>query len=606
MLFRYLEDKVILIFVKRTRLFFLIVSGLFLILLGRIFYLQVIKYDEYKKISDNNRVRTLRVKADRGFIYDRNSVLLAKNVPSYNLYIVKEDAEDVEELLNNLSVFIEIDIPQIQKRLKKAYFYEPVLVYRGLTFNQVAYFSENIESYQGIKIDLDPVRQYSNSFEVSHILGYLSETTENDLKTKSGYLGGDLIGRTGVESYYEDILRGVDGKKYVEVDSLGQVIRVIDYKKPIPGKGIKLTIDIELQKFAKSLFGKKRGSVIVEDIDTGEIMLMFSSPTFNLDKFVPFIDESYWNELLKEKSKPLMNRAIEGSYPPGSVFKILMAYAALSEKVITGDTTFMCDGELKYGDFSYRCWKRAGHGEVNLKKAISESCDVYFYNVGLILGIDTISRYASYFSLGRNTGIDLPNEKKGVFPSRQWKKNIVGQIWFPGETIIASIGQGYISVTPLQLTNMLSGIFNDKGRVFAPKILHSILDTQGESPIEPKITNVLTYNDSVRKSILDGMKEAVYGKSGTSYRAKVENVTVAGKTGTAQVVSLKKTEHYDEDKIPEKYRDHSWFGAVFPAEKPKYALVAMVENGGSGSQSAAAFAGAIINKMVDLGYVSHR
>ena len=606
MLFRYLEDKVISIFAGRTKIFFTVIVALFFILLGRVFYLQVIKYEDYKKISDNNRVRTLRVKAERGFIYDRNGVLLVKNVPSYNLYVVKEDAEDLEELLNKISLVLNIDIVQIQKRLKKAYFYEPVLIYRGLSFKQVAYFSENIEIYQGIKIDMDPVRHYLYGSEVSHILGYLSETTEKDLKSKTGYRGGDLIGKTGVESYYEDILKGVDGEKYVEVDSLGQVISVIDYKSPTPGKNIKLTVDIELQKFAKNFFGKKRGSVVVEDIDTGEILLMFSSPTFNLEKFVPFIDEGYWSQLLKEKSKPLLNRAIEGSYPPGSVFKILMAYAALSEKIIGGGTTFTCDGTLKYGDFSYRCWNRSGHGEVNLKRAISESCDVYFYNVGLILGIDTISRYANYFSLGRKTGIDIPNEKKGVFPNRQWKKSIVGQIWFPGETIIASIGQGYISVTPLQLTNMLSGIFNDKGRVFAPKILHSILDTQGESLIESKINNILTYNDNVVKLILEGMKEAVYGEFGTSYRARVENVTVAGKTGTAQVVSLKKTDYYEEDKVPEEYRDHSWFGAVFPAEKPKYALVAMVENGGSGSQSAAAFAGAVINKMVDLGYVFPR
>lgn len=606
MLFRYLEDKILSIFSARIKIFFAVISMLVFILLGRIFYLQVVKYDEYIKISDNNRVRTLRVKADRGFIYDRNGTLLVKNVPSYNLYLVKEDAEDVEELLNNLSSVIDIDPDATRTKLKKAYFYEPVLVYRGLTFEQVGYLSENIETYPGIKIDLDPVRQYPYNISASHILGYLGEISENELKTKSGYQGGDLIGKTGVENYYEDILRGADGKQYVEVDSLGQVIRVIDYKKAVPGKDIKLTIDIRLQDFAKNFFGRKKGSVVVEDIDTGEILLMFSSPSYDLDNFVPFVGEDYWKALLNDKSKPLMNRAIEGSYPPGSVFKILMAYAGLTEKLINAETTFDCNGALQYGDFSYRCWKNGGHGEVSLKRAISESCDVYFYNLGLILGIDTISRYAGYFSLGNRTGIDLPNEKKGVFPSRQWKNKFFGQIWFPGETIIASIGQGYISITPLQLVNMLSGIFNVEGSVPAPRVLHSLLEKKQEYSVDSKIINILPVNDKVRGYLIEGMKEAVYGKSGTSYRARVENVTVAGKTGTAQVVSLKKTEDYDDDKIPEKYRDHSWFGAIFPAEKPKYALVAMIENGGSGSQSAAAFAGAVINKMLDLGYVSNR
>lgn len=604
MLFRKLEDKILSIYNKKTIIFFsFLLSGIFIIFC-RLIYLQIINYEKYKKISDNNRVRVIRVKANRGFILDRNDNVLVKNKPSYNLYLVREDIEDKDTLFETLEKKLKFDRELIEKRLKKAYFYQEVLAYRGLTFEELSYFSENIEELQGIKIKLEPVRDYLDSTSISHIVGYLGEVTENDLKTKEGYTGGDLIGKTGVEYFYEDILKGSDGKKYVEVDSLGQVINTFDYKKPIPGKTIKLSIDYRLQEFAEKLFEKKQGSVIVEDIHTGEIITMFSSPSYNLNDFIPYISVEDWKKLVEDKKKPLLNRAIESHYAPGSVFKILMAYAGLNEKVITPRTEFFCNGELSYRNYNYKCWKKGGHGNVDLKKAIAESCDVYFYNVGLLLGIDKISEYADLFRLGQYTGVDLPNEKKGVFPSRQWKKDVLKQIWFPGETIIASIGQGYVSLTPIQMVNMLAGIFNG-GKILKPHVVKSIIDGQQELNLKTEMYADISIPEWIKKAIIEGMKEAVYGTHGTSYRARVESITVAGKTGTAQVVSLKKTEKYDDDKIPEKFRDHSWFGAVFPAKDPQYALISMVEHGGSGSQSAAALAGALINKMVDLGYVSN-
>lgn len=570
----------------------------------RLIHLQVVNYDKYKKISDNNRIRVVRVKADRGFIYDRNDNLIVKNKPSYNLYLVREDIEDKDNLFNLISKKIDIDRDLIEKRLKKAYYYQEVLAYRGLTFEELSYFSENIEDLQGVKIKLDPVRDYLNSTSMSHIIGYLGETTEQDLKTKPNYFAGDLIGKTGVEYFYEDILRGKDGKKFVEVDSLGQIINTIEFQPPVNGKSLKLSVDYRLQNFAQKLFESKQGSVVVEDIQTGELLLLFSSPTYDLNNFIPYITQENWNKLIEDIKKPLLNRAIESHYPPGSIFKILMALIGLEEKAIIPNTTFFCNGKIEFGNHEYKCWKTSGHGDVDLKKAIAESCDVYFYNLGLQLGIDKISEYSKRFKLGEYTNVDLPYEKKGVFPNRDWKKNAFNQVWFPGETIITSIGQGYISVTPIQLVNMYASIFNG-GKILKPRIVRSIKDSNKETLIKTEIYNNITIPEKIRQYILDGMTEAVYSRQGTSYRAKVESITVAGKTGTAQVVSLKKTEKYDEDKIPEKFKDHSWFAAVFPAQNPQYALVAMVEHGGSGSQSAAALAGAIINKMVDLKYVSN-
>jgi len=605
MLFRKIDNKINAVFIKRAKVFFLLISLFFAAILLKLVYYQIINYNTYKKLADNNRIRSVTVKAERGFIVDRNNKIIVKNKASYNIYLVREDIEDIEKLLSNLKKRIDIDVDLVKKRLKNAYFYQPVLAYRGLTFEELSFFLENIEEFSGMKIELEPVRDYLDPLSISHIIGYLGEVTEKDIKSNKEYQSGDLIGKTGVEYYYEDLLRGKDGKKYVEVDSLGQTLKVLDYQKPTSGKTIKLTIDYSLQEFARKLFANKRGSIIVEDIYTGEILLLYSSPTYNLDYFVPFITNENWKKLTNDKNKPLINRAIESFYPPGSIFKILMAFIGLSENIINNDTTFNCSGSYAYGNFKYNCWKRTGHGKVDLKKAISESCDVYFYNLGMLIGIDKISQYAKKLRLGGYTNIDLPNEKRGVFPDREWKKNAFNQAWFPGETIIASIGQGYVSTTPIQMVNLYASLFNG-GEILRPKILKSVINNNAEEVIKTETFDTINFPDWIKRSVLEGMKEAVYGLHGTSYRAKVNSVTIAGKTGTAQVVSLKKTEQFeDEDKIPEKYRDHSWFASVFPADKPKYALIAFVEHGGSGSQSAAALAGAVINKMVDLNYVSN-
>ena len=596
--YKVLEDKLILIFTKKSIIYFVLLLFFLLLIFFRLFYLQVFKYEKYSKLSDNNRIRIQRIKADRGFIWDRNGELIVRNAPSYNLEIIKEDVENLENLLKKINKVVFVDMENSIKKIKKSYYYEPTMIYRGLTFEQVSYFKEHSDKFRGIRISTDSVRVYQHGKSMSHIIGYMGEVTEQDLKKNKGYRGGDLIGKSGVEKYYEDILKGVDGAVQVEVDSFGTVTEVLSKKPSIKGKDLVLSIDSRLQEFSAKLLENKKGSIVISKIKNSEILCLYSSPSYDLKLFVPYISSENWKKLVTDKNKPLMNRALEGAYPPGSVFKILMSLAALKEGIVNKKTKFLCTGEMKYGNFTYRCWKKSGHGKTDINKGISESCDVYFYNVGLKLGIDKISKYAKIFGFGHRTGIDLPNEKSGFMPDREWKKKVKKTIWYPGETIITSIGQGYITATPLQIAVMLSGIFNG-GDVYEPRVVKYI----GDDLVERRIKTSLKIPLWIRKIILKGMVDVVYGEHPTGFRAKVDSVKIAGKTGTAQVVSLKKVKRFNKDNIPEKYRDHAWFAAVFPADKPEYAVVVMIEHGSSGSRGAAPIAGAIINKMIDLGYV---
>jgi penicillin-binding protein 2 len=604
LLLKTLKDDVLEYIKKRTFLFFTVIFIFMTILGARMAYMQVIGFDKYKRLSENNRIRLMRIKADRGFIKDTKGRLIVKNTPSYELNVVKEDVKDIDTLLDKLNEIVPIDKTFAKKQIKKSYLYEPAVIQRGLTFEQVAKVMENSADFYGVEIGLESVRSYSDSKAFSHVLGYLSEVNEKDIQTSEIYLSGDMIGKTGIEKVQEDVLHGEDGARQVEVDSYGRVLEVLSEKQAEPGHNIALTLDSDLQTFTHKLMKDKTGSVVVMDIENFDVLTMYSAPSYDLMAFTPFAKSQDRLDIIKHEDKPLLNRTIEGSYPPGSVFKVLMGVVALMEGKITPETTFNCNGELSYGNFTYRCWKKGGHGKLDLVHAIEQSCDVYFYNVGLQLGIDPISKYADLFSLGRKTEINLPNEKFGFFPSREWKKKSRKEPWYPGETIITSIGQGYIATTPLQIAVMLSGLFNG-GHIYAPNLIKYIEDPASGVKImqEPKLLREVPLDKDAVNVVLEGMREVVHGRHATGYRAKVDGVTIGGKTGTAQVVSLKHTEEMEDDEIPEKMRDHSWFGAVFPVSNPKYVAVAMIEHGGAGSKGAAPVIGAVINKMADLGYV---
>lgn len=603
MLFRSLEENILFKYKKRCIFLLASILLLFLLLAVKLYYLQFIQYEKYKKLSEDNRIRILRVKAERGFLKDKNGDILVKNAPSYNLSVVRENTQDLDALLEKIKNIVDIDINEAKDKVLKSYYYEPVTIFRGLNFDQVSYIYEHLRNYQGIRIDMDTVRNYSDDFAYSNLVGYMGEVNDKELKKYEGYRPGDLIGKTGLEKEYEKRLKGTNGAKQVEVNSFGQVVKVLKVKNSKPGENLVLSIDYDLQKFGMELLKDKKGAIVVLDIYNNNVALMVTNPSYNLNKFVPYIKSDYWKFLNKSPDKPMLNRAIEGTYPPGSVFKVMMAATALTEKAIDKDDTFYCGGVFHYGTYEYKCWNKYGHGDVDLKKSIVESCDIFYYNLGLKLGIDTIGKYAHKFSLGKKTGIDLPNEKSGNFPDRAWKEKAFHQPWYPGETIITSIGQGYTNVTPIQMAVMLSGVFNG-GNIYQPSLVKGFETEDGFETKPVKVVNKIAIDNSTRDFLLDAMYNAVYGNRGTAYRARVKGVKIGGKTGTAQVVSLKKFDEYEEGKVPEKYRDHSWFGGVFPVDNPRYVIVSLIEHGGSGSHSAASVSGAVINKMVDMGYVS--
>jgi penicillin-binding protein 2 len=601
---KVLKDEVLEYYKKRAYWFIAIIALLFAGILLRLVYLQVFEYDKYKRLSENNRIRIVKVRADRGFIFDNKGRILVKNTPSYELKVVKEDADDIEQLLDALSAYITIDKEYARRSIRRAYFYEPAVIARGLTFDKVAEILENSVDFKGVEVDIESVREYSDSVSLSHILGYLSEVNEDDLKRDAAYSSGDMIGKTGIERVYENQLRGVDGAKQVEVDSYGRAIKTLSEKPTVTGKNLILTLDLDIQKALHGIFEGRKGGAVVMDIETFGVMGLYSAPTYDLNTFSPFHGSSDRMSVIRDANKPLLNRAIEGAYPPGSVYKVLMGAAGLNERKISLDTRVTCTGEMRYGNFTYRCWKKEGHGTLNLIESISQSCDVYFYQLGLNLGIDDIEKYSTAFGLGKVTGIDLPNEKPGFFPGKEWKKRRFNQAWYPGETIITSIGQGYMTTTPLQIAVMMSGIFNG-GKVLKPKIVEFVHDpvTDAKVHTEIEVMSEMTFPKWITKAVMDGMVKVIYDNHGTGHRARVSGITYGGKTGTAQVVSLSKTEHMKEDEIPEHMRDHAWFSAVVPAENPKYAISVLVQHGGSGGRSAASVGGAIVNKLMDLGYV---
>ena len=606
MLFPFLKDNLLNFYKHRIYIAsaFAVLFGV--VLFARLFYLQVIKYEDFVRLSDSNRMRITKIPAERGFIFDRKGNILVKNAPAYELKIVKEDAENLDALLKRINAVSRFDIAKAKRNIRRSYFYQPTVILRGIDFSQVAYFLEHSSDFAGLEIDLQSVRSYPDGKSISHLMGYMGEVTDDDLTVGSSYQPGDFMGKSGVEKIYENYLRGQDGARQVEVDSFGRVYEILNEREAVPGNNVILTVDYDLQKHIADKYGDRRIAVTVLDIKDNSILAMYSAPSYDLNMFTPFVTEDDWAALVRNPVKPLLNRNIEGMYPPGSVYKVLMALAGLKEGVVTPNTVFRCTGSYRLNsNFSYNCWKKGGHGDVNLRKALSASCDVYFYNLGRLLEIDKIHEYSDFFSLGRQTGIDLSNEKAGFFPSREWKLKSRGEAWFPGETIITSIGQGFMTATPLQVGVMMSGIFNG-GKVYKPRIADRIEDNEGKkiANIDPVLLRSMDIPEEIRRYIMGGLVDSVYERGGTSSRARVSKVTIGGKTGTAQVVSLKKTEDMKEEEIPENWRDHSWFTGVFPAENPEYVVVVMVEHGGSGGKSAAPVGGDIIKKMLELGYVS--
>ena len=596
--------------VQRRFLFYSAAATLvFMLLAMRLWYLQIVSYDSLQERSVRNRTRILTLDAPRGPIYDRYGRLLVDNRPAFQISVMRQDVTDRDLLFERLSALLEIPQEKLRERWeagKRFPVYRPVPLADDVSREMMERVQEHSVNLPGVLTEVRPVRDYLDRGSAAHLIGYLGEITEEELADGrfNEARGGDFIGKTALERTFEDYLRGEKGQRLVEVDVQGKLLRQLQMEPPQPGRKIYLTIDQELQQAADEAFADQSGAAIAMDVRTGEILAMVSRPTFNPSLFAKGIASDEWQQLVQDKRHPLQNKAIAGQYPPGSTFKMIVALAALREGVAGPDTTINCTGDFEVGGARYRCWKKAGHGPTDLKKALRESCDVWFYQVGLELGIDKLSQAAKEFGLGAPVGYPLPGERSGVIPSQEWKHKHFNKPWYAGETVIASIGQGFVLTTPLQLTVMTAALANG-GKVLKPQVISRIEDWEGNTLVEPapEIVRQVNYKANDWKAVRDGLIAVVNEPRGTGHAAKLEGVLVAGKTGTSQVVRRKSDEEEEQDddgEIPYRFRPHALFVAYAPANDPEIALAVIVEHGQSGGSAAGPVAQQIIQRYMEL------
>jgi len=575
-----------------------VILGLaFLVLGSRLWYLQVLKGDEFAKFSMENHIRVERIPAPRGRILDRYGKELVINRTSFDIYAIPKDVKDIPSLSNSLSQILTLDSAQIEKdinsALKKKSF-KPVLITKDINRDQLAYLEARRSSLPGVIIEINNLRQYPHGVLGASFLGYIGKVSVAELENNSKINSNDLVGKTGVEKGWESSLRGDDGYKQKVTDALGREVvsdlflEDLRNKKSMPGNDVLLTIDIELQRAAEEALGEEAGAIVAVDVNTGQILALASKPSFDPADFIKGIDSKTWSNLVNDKSSPLLNRATQGLYAPGSVFKMVPSVAALNEGFINEEDSVHCPGYYKSGSSTFRCWKRGGHGWVNLRSSIVKSCDVYFYKIAEMMGINNLNSYMKAFGYGARTDLGI-EERAGVAPSREWKQKRFNKSWYKGETIISSIGQGYVSVTPLQVAMMTAAVAND-GKLLKPSIIKEIVSYGGEKKFNH--ATVVTNNIPVEKRMLDLVKDAMVGvvndPGGTGRAAKLKDMTVAGKTGTAQVVSL------DSQSTKKKHMDHAWFTSYAPAQAPEIAVTVLIEHGGKGGAVAAPIAKKIL------------
>ena len=579
----------------------------FLLIFIRLWSLQVIKGSELRRLSENNCIRLRENPADRGMLLDRKGNILAHNRPSFEVYLVPEDLKTNPEVLIKVGGLLNMTQDEIEEKVKaqkRRAPFKPVKIKSDIDWNELALLESNRVHLPGLIVDVRPRRAYDYGDLASHLIGYLGEVDENELKQYKGasYRMGALIGKFGVEYRWENDLRGVDGGRQIEVDALGREIRPLGIVEPFPGNNLFLTVDLDLQKTAEEAYQDKNGALIAMDPKTGRILAMVSKPSFEPDIFARNILPEEWKSLLENPHHPLQNKGIQGQYPAGSVFKIITAIAGLESGMITPNTQFTCTGTFPYGNRDFRCWKEGGHGAISLHRAIVESCDIYFYQVGLKVGVDLIAHYANEFGLGKGTGISLPHEKQGTVPSSSWKKKRFGAPWYSGETLSFSVGQGYLNVTPLQLLMLISGVANG-GKLYLPQVVEKVENIYGNKlkeypPVELGRANV---SEKTFQIIQEALRGAVNDPHGTGWTSALKDAKVAGKTGTAQVIRLPENfKKGDMNRVPLKFRDHAWFVAYAPFEDPKIAIAVLVEHGGFGASAAAPIAKKVIEKYLKL------
>ncbi len=590
----------------------LIVTALFavffiIILVTRLVYLQIINQQHYTTLSENNRVSIKPIQPIRGLIYDRNGVLLAENIPGFTLTLVPEHIKDIPALIKKLQKIIPIttaDIKRFNKKLKRKRRFEGVPLRYRLNEEEVARLSVKQYTLPGVEIHAELSRHYPLGKLTAHAIGYVSSISEKELQKvdASNYSGTSRIGKVGIEKKYETLLHGEIGLQKVETNASGRILRVLDRELPVPGKNLYLNIDIRLHSIAAKAFADidHNGALVAIDPNNGSVLALTSFPSFDPDLFVNGIDTDTYSRLRKSPDQPLFNRAIQGRYPPGSTIKPFIGLAGLEMDVIKAKDKLNCPGYylLKNDERRYRDWKKKGHKETDLTKAIVESCDVYFYDLALNLGIDKISSFLSQFGFGKKTGLDLIGESSALLPSREWKRRTRRLPWFPGETLITGIGQGFMLTTPLQLATATATL-SLNGQRQRPQMIYAVEDPEIKIlNIKPpkSFDNIIITEQKNWDTVHQAMKDVIHSLHGTA-RSINHNLKyqIAGKTGTAQVHGIKQDEEYDEENVRKKLRDHALFIAYAPADAPEIAIAVIVENGGHGGSVAAPIARKVID-----------
>lgn len=596
----------------------LIIIATFILIILRLIDLQLVEGRHFEKMSKGQKLRQVRILAVRGNISDRNGQPMAMMTQSYDLYLyadpsitaITDLSGSVAELLN---VPKEEMAKKFEKRRRTANF-QPTVLLENMNWSQIAALEENLTQLDCLEIIAVPRRIYPQGVVASQLLGYLGEVTGKEFDSDQKiYEPGDLVGRMGVEQGWEDILRGVNGKQEIVVDSTGRRNELFEKefllsspKPPVPGKNIELTIDLDLQRATEQILGESAGAAVVMDVNTGEILALASTPGFDPNHMMVKLDPEEWKRLSEDPRRPFFDRPVQGEYPPGSVFKIVVAAAALEERIVGVGETFECRGVVELGANrdKYHCWNAEGHGYMDLYNSLVQSCDIYYYRIGELLGIEAIGKYAKNFGLGYLSKIGLPGEKAGLAPNPLWKRRFIGKTWYLGDTVITAIGQGYTLLTPLQVTRMMSVIANG-GKLLKPTIIRRLLDNEGKviEDFVPTVEVTQVVSPQACKIISRALIGVVYDTRGTAFQKFPGiNVKVAAKTGTAQVISRTKKAEYmaKQGEIPWQYLDQAWITAFAPANNPKIAVTVLIEHGGSGSGAAAPLCAKIINQYITI------
>lgn len=576
----------------------ILIGSIFLVFMLRLLYLQLIKGDNYEQFSRRNHIRILHETAPRGNILDRNGVPLVVSRPSFNVRVFPMEVSDPDATSKLISVHLDKSQDEILKLIldaKKRRSFFPVIVARNVDRDKLVSIETLKSNLSGVATEISYLRDYPKDKLGAFIVGYLGKPTKYDLRARSG--SGALLGKTGIEKSRDNVLSGTDGISYQAVDAIGREVQSdlfevqFVHKEIVLGSDVFLTIDSDLQDVAEDalLDLGKVGSVVAVNVNTGEVLALAANPSFEPESFVGGIDVQKWHELINNPFKPMLNRSTQGNYLPGSVFKIVTALAGLKEQIINDETEVFCPGYYMFGEKKFRCWKHSGHKWVDLYSAMVQSCDVYFYVLGEKLGIDRLAKYAKIFGFGKMTGIEI-NEEQGLVPTKLWKNEVYKEIWYPGETIITAIGQGYLTVTPLQVAMMTAAVANG-GALLKPKLVHKIAFSDGKTELfSAEVVDRLPFNDEQLKKLQNSLVGAVNERYGTGLLARVGKKMVAGKTGTSQVVSR---ELRTDNPIHE---DHAWFTSYYPAKSPEIAVTVLVEHGGKGGQVAAPIAKKVIQE----------